>query len=172
MKFPLSYDKSNLIPNGYGALIYENGDKYEGQWSDGKIHGNGVLTTTNGSKKEGKWEYGNFSFPIKVVDGNTISYGAITYTGEMLNLLPNGEKYEGEFRLGYRHGKGNQYNSNGATYVGEWEYNKCKGFGTITTSDLSYTGEFKDNRFNGYGILILTDGTKFEGQWLDGNLKK
>ena len=32
-----------------------DGRKYEGQWMNGKQHGEGVYTTSNGRTKRGKW---------------------------------------------------------------------------------------------------------------------
>lgn len=46
-----------------GEFTYDNGDKYEGQWVDGKREGKGngslknvgVLLYSNGNKYEGEW---------------------------------------------------------------------------------------------------------------------
>ena len=43
--------------NGQGAFTYHNGDKYDGDWLDGKRHGRGILTYASGSEYIGEWMY-------------------------------------------------------------------------------------------------------------------
>ena len=40
------------------TMTYPNGNKYEGEWKDGMMHGKGVLTDLDGNKYEGEWEKG------------------------------------------------------------------------------------------------------------------
>ena len=42
-----------------GTLYYPNGDKYVGDFVDGKFHGKGTVTLKNGKKIKGKWLNGN-----------------------------------------------------------------------------------------------------------------
>ena len=37
-------------------MTYSDGAKYEGDWKDGKRHGQGTLTWTNGNMYEGEWK--------------------------------------------------------------------------------------------------------------------
>lgn len=178
----ISYDKSyEQIPDGYGTLIYENGDKYEGQWSNGLINGYGTMTYADGSKKEGGWTDGNLMFEVIIGNGNTITYrGAYynaTYTGKLLNILPhgygtlvldNGDKYEGEFKFGKKNGKGTYTWADGTTYVGEWKNDMHNGYGIYTTSEGTYTGNFKDNNPDGYVTMVLKSGLKYEGEFKSG----
>lgn len=46
----------NFIPHGKGTLIYENGDKYEGDFFEGIRSGEGTLIQRNGTTKKGRWE--------------------------------------------------------------------------------------------------------------------
>jgi len=39
---------------------YSNGDVYEGDFVDGKRHGNGKMTYADGKVKEGRWEDDEF----------------------------------------------------------------------------------------------------------------
>ena len=41
--------------NGQGTYIYPNGEKYEGDWKNGKYHGHGTFTYPDGSKYVGKF---------------------------------------------------------------------------------------------------------------------
>ena len=45
----------NGVPNGLGIIIYPNGDKYIGEWDDGKKHGEGTETFSGGEFFVGKW---------------------------------------------------------------------------------------------------------------------
>ncbi len=44
--------------DGIGTFIYSNGDKYEGEWRDGKMHGNGKMVFANGDVYDGQWKDG------------------------------------------------------------------------------------------------------------------
>ena len=46
--------------NGYGTYTYASGDKFVGEWKDGKKHGQGTHTFPDGTVQEGLWEYGYF----------------------------------------------------------------------------------------------------------------
>jgi len=56
-----------------------DGKKYEGEWKDGKKHGQGTLTWANGSKYEGEWK-----------DGKRHGQGTLAWA--------SGKKYEGEWK--------------------------------------------------------------------------
>lgn len=43
---------------GKGIMIYNNGDRYEGEWKAGRRHGEGKETWINGVVYEGQWKDG------------------------------------------------------------------------------------------------------------------
>ena len=45
---------------GRGKYIYPHGGKYEGDWRNGKYHGQGTWTQSWGSKSVGEWKDGIF----------------------------------------------------------------------------------------------------------------
>lgn len=50
--------------NGKGVLIYASGNRYEGDFKDGKIHGIGTLyNSKNKILKKGRWEKGEYVGP-------------------------------------------------------------------------------------------------------------
>jgi len=51
-------DVENGKPNGFGFLIFTNGDKYVGEWKNGKKHGQGTETWSSGWKYVGEWREG------------------------------------------------------------------------------------------------------------------
>ena len=56
----------NGRPHGQGTLTYANGDKYVGEYKDGDKHGQGTLTYANGGVKEGIFDNGWFKYTQKV----------------------------------------------------------------------------------------------------------
>jgi len=46
--------------NGYGTYTWTSGDKYVGEFKDGKKHGKGTYTFASGKVKKGLWENGKF----------------------------------------------------------------------------------------------------------------
>lgn len=43
-------DWSDGKMHGYGKYLYADGGVYEGEWVDGKMHGRGIYTFPNGNK--------------------------------------------------------------------------------------------------------------------------
>ena len=73
--------------NGYGVFVYENGDKYVGEWKNNKSHGLGTSTLKNGETYSGQWK-------------NATPHGQGTYK------FFNGDKYVGEWKEWNFHGQG------------------------------------------------------------------
>ena len=44
--------------NGQGVYIFPKGEKYEGEWKDGKRHGHGTYTFSDGEKYVGEFKDG------------------------------------------------------------------------------------------------------------------
>ena len=103
---------------------------YEGEWRDGKKHGQGTYTFASGSKYVGKFRGGK-------------KHGQGIYT------FAKGDKYIGEFKEGKKHGKGTYTFANGDRYIGEFMDGKIAGRGTyIFTSGKIYKGVFKDGKLS------------------------
>jgi len=45
-----------ITATGKGTLFYVDGDRYEGEWKDGRMHGKGAYHYSNGDKYEGEWK--------------------------------------------------------------------------------------------------------------------
>ncbi len=100
--------------NCYGTYVFGSdsewaGDKYVGEWTDGKPNGHGIYIHSDGEKYVGESK-----------DNNRSGYGTYIYS--------NGNKYVGEWKDGKKHGKGTFTFSDGTTYVGEWKNDNLKGY--------------------------------------------
>ena len=131
------YDTINKCPEGTGVMLFDNGDTYEGEWSQGKKHGHGIMTYYNRDVYDGDW-------------ANDMKHGHGRYTWY------NGGSYDGDYENGKRNGMGTYKNWTGSIYnneiwtgeyYGEHKDNVFDGYGkfTITNGDV-FEGIFKDGR--------------------------
>lgn len=159
---PASLAKSlPVVLQSSGARLLPDGVPREGNVIDGF----GTMTWANGaSMYKGRWSYG-------------LPHGV----GQYIDTF--GNKYEGEFKLGFiwgkgkffseaynysytgsyimskKHGKGLIIYDNGIAYDGEWAQDKMQGTGTYYLGKkYSYTGEMENNSINGIGTLTSRDG--------------
>ena len=104
----------NYFHNCQGTFTYGDGpwkgDKYVGEWKDGKYNGHGTYTFTYGNKYVGEWK-----------DNKNNGQGTYTWA--------DGSKYVGEFTDNKINGQGTYTYANGDKYVGEWKDNKRNGEG-------------------------------------------
>jgi hypothetical protein len=96
--------------NGYGQVVYADG-MYEGNFENGKRHGQGRFTKLNGEVYKGNFENGQLE-----------GWGRLTW--------PNGTVYEGNFENGIRRGRGRFTWPDGAVYIGNFENGKRHGQGS------------------------------------------
>ncbi len=133
--------------NGYGKYQYANGNRYVGDFADGKPHGNGILYCANGNKYLGTWE-------------ESWRQGNGKY------IFQEGHEYTGGFLRNKFHGTGTMNYANGDTYQGQWEANLPNGMGVYSFYEGGkYEGGFMDGRFHGKGVMFYPDGAIFNGQW-------
>ena len=79
---------TNQIPNGSGAMTWENGDSYEGQFNLGRLDGKGKYVWADGSTFIGEFEDGKLH-------------------GKGVEILTSGVRYEGYYNEGLRDRSGN-----------------------------------------------------------------
>jgi len=83
----------------------------------------------------------------------------------------DGSRYEGEFKEGKYHGKGQHTLGSGSTYVGEFENGKYHGRGTAKLmSGSTYVGEFRDGKMNGQITFTAANGNKYVGEFKDNRM--
>ncbi|MBN1250964.1 MAG: caspase family protein [Bacteroidales bacterium] len=175
--------------NGYGTWVYDNGEKYEGDWLNKKMNGNGTYYYNNGDIYKGQFNDNR----LEGIGTCTFKNGA-KYTGNWLNNTRDGEgtyfytsgKVEkglwinGEFaeksnskKTGCisgdcQNGFGTYIFDTGEKYIGNTVKSVRTGLGTYYfASGEWYNGEWKNNKRNGQGENYFADGEKYEGQWVD-----
>ena len=133
--------------NGQGTYTWADGEKYVGQYKDGKANGQGTYTFPSGQKYVGQFK-------------DSKKNGQGTYT------WPDGSKYVGPYKNDKRHGQGIQTVADGSKYVGQFKDDKVDGQGTETRPDgRKYVGQFKDGKRHGQGTFTWPDGQKYVGQF-------
>ena len=127
--------------NGEGVGTWPTGERYEGEWHSGMPHGEGVLTWP-GLRIEGEWCYG-WHYEGQLDDdadryGNLRPHGegVMTWTTGSTGMIPMSRF------LSERGPDGGRWTT-GARYEGEW-----------------YCGEP-----DGYGVMTWPDGGCIEGEW-------
>jgi len=150
-------DWNENVREGYGVMIYSNGNKYEGNWANNKREGHGTLwklVNKSGEKYKriytGDWEEDKMS-------------GQGTY------FYPNEDRYDGSWFKGKKHGEGRMLYSNGDIYEGQWIEDMKEGYGTLTraTGDYFEGYWFRDMR-HGQGSHYFAEKNKiYVGEWVD-----
>jgi hypothetical protein len=107
-----TFDKGKIEKNS-SIISQSDGGKYEGEFKDGKRHGQGTGTYLNGEKYVGEFK-----------EGKRHGQGTYTYS--------DGSKYEGEFKDGEIHGQGILISLNGKKYFGE-----CWGMGWLRNTKFT-----------------------------------
>jgi len=146
------YKKANV-----GKMSH--GDKYVGEWKDGKLHGKGTYTYPLWSGMHAGGNYvGEF------IDNLRHGRGTQTYA--------NGDKYVGEWKDGNRHGQGTETYASGTKYVGQWKSGNQHGQGTLTYADgEKYVGGFRDGLHHGNGTITYSNGKTLKGIWENDKFK-
>jgi len=148
----------NGIKNGKGILHYNKNNecersRYKGDFKDGKLEGKGILFWNNGDRYEG-------DFKNDKAEGKGIYY------------FVNGDRYEGDSKDGESDGKGIYYYKNGDRYEGDFKYDKSEGKGIFfwINGDI-YKGDFKKGKKEGKGILYFNDGDIYDGEFKDNKIE-
>ncbi len=162
---------------GRGKMTFKNGNVYVGGFKKSVISGQGTMNYYNGDRYTGNFE-------------NSQPWGLGNY------FFYSGEKYEGNFVDGKFDGKGTMFYKDGSQYQGNWKENQKHGEGTFTdTEGLAQTGNWIDGTLegnaeiaaaiqeasdgltncnestcnSGKGIYTYADGTRYIGNFLNGN---
>lgn len=128
--------------NGFGLEIFD-GNRYEGNFTNGVLHGKGICVYSNGNKYSGDW-----------VEGERTGQGEFIWA-EAKNPGED-QRYVGEFKNGLFEGKGTLYIVGGEYYEGTFKNNEFDGEGAYYKADKTYVkGIWK----NGNLITKQSEGT-------------
>lgn len=179
--------------DGYGRYVFDNGDMYEGQWSDGEYSGYGVYVWANGSAHGGVWKNNKRDGLATVVSSDKqfvawewsddqpsnffmivedeVEEGCVEgdcENGYGTRKYGNG-MYSGHFKDGRRSGFGTYtFNEGGNKFSGSWINGQMEGAGKLTWPGGAYwVGEWVSTSRTGYGIEYWADGY-YGGYWLEG----
>ena len=110
LHFACRYDGEFVadMKDGFGILVYANGERYEGQWKGNFAHGTGTLTYVDGDKYIGEWS-----------EGKKHGHGELFYI--------NGDKFRGMWVSDKANGLGRLEYANGDIYEGEWRNDQREG---------------------------------------------
>lgn len=138
-------DKS--VPTTISVVSFPNGDRYEGEFRNGLMHGWGVYVSKLGDRYEGMFE-------------NDLRNGPGTQT------TTAGERFTGTFVSGIRHGLGSQTQSDGSRYAGDFRNDMINGRGVMVYPDGSkYAGDFMNGRKHGKGVIRFPNVDVYEGEF-------
>lgn len=169
--------------------MHKNGDKYSGEFKDGKKNGFGTYVYhktqdvyigeffNNKKNRHGKytWENGDvyigqYSNGVRDGRGEYICDGGNNAVfGEERNSGKSGYRYIGEFRENMKHGFGKQYlisntQNREREYIGRFSRDKRHGVGTLVFDNKTcWLGRFENGLPAGPGEFTYTNGSKHVG---------
>eukprot|EP00434_Breviolum_minutum_P006548 symbB.v1.2.005781.t1/scaffold289.1/size287290/26 len=187
--------QSVAIPELRSEFVFENGEKYTGEWIGNERHGTGSHLWPNGARYDGQFRNnqangdGTFRFPNGGVyegqwksdrahgHGSYRHFDQASYDGQWRNdkqhgegveLWPDGARFEGQHREGQKSGKGKLQWPDGSSYEGDFEANTLHGEGVYRWADgKEYSGQWAKDRMSGAGCFTWPDGRVYTGQYLD-----
>jgi len=159
--------------NGQGTFTYVGGEKYIGEFKDGKYNGQGTVYASNGSiTNQGIWADNKFVRSASVQQASVANQTSSTSTVQPNFTQTNVPACEGSDDARWSNCFGTKTYLYGSKYDGEWNLGKFNGQGTMTYSrGDKYVGEFKNGLFNGGGTYYSLSGAVVDqGMWVDGKL--
>lgn len=148
--------------DGYGSIQYENGDTYQGEWTQNMRHGEGTYHYIKlGIVYTGSWDKGLKSGQgsMKLIGGHVIHghwVNDVLQDTQVNIVYAQGGDYNGDIKHVKRHGKGLMTYKCGCVYDGEWNEDMRQGIGIIIFTDRSFfEGRFEHDYTGGRGVLVL-----------------
>ena len=110
--------------HGHGTLIFNSGDRYEGQWKHNRMHGEGTYAFADGDKYVGQWQdnkmHGRGTYFYASGDKYTGQFADDVKDGPGAYIFKNGDRWEGVYLQGKKHGKAVYTWLNGQTQEELW----------------------------------------------------
>lgn len=158
-------------PDGTGDYEFLQANaRYEGEFREGKRHGQGKLTEPSGRVIAGRFDRGEPSGDVTVTGP-----GSMRYEGGWQQGRPQGQgriayndgaTYEGGFERGLREGRGRLVDAAGTVYEGVFSAGLLNGEGRYHyRNGADYVGAFLNAKPHGRGVAVYTDGVRYEGEF-------
>lgn len=173
-------------PHGLGTFCFAGtGDRCEGDWEEGQLHGHGTFWFANGDRYQGDFWRGDPDGPGKYWYANGDFYegegnfsreastaSAMIRHGYGKYLYANKSSYDGFFVDDMRHGKGVQHHLNGEVYSGSWKEGVMHGPGIFyfASGKIEY-GNYKNGEPSGHALRWSAD-RKRAWHLLNGKVKE
>ena len=147
--------------DGYGKIAYNNGDWYEGYWSENKRNGTGTyFCASDNSEYTGNWRDNLKQGPgtMKLRNGNVIEgeWNENILQAEFVTIYYNdGSKYQGSMVNEKKHGRGVMLYPSGSRYEGEWKEDMREGLGALFFSESFFEGSFLNDYTCGSGVFVI-----------------
>lgn len=163
-------------PNGPGVMVDRSCRRFEGEFRNGRLHGQGKVTEVDAQHRvttvrEGRWADGAMWGPGRVeqasgavaegefAEGRLNGRGTITYQDR--------RRFEGEFFNGDPAGLGRLRTPDGEVTEGVFDRSmRAWGFAVRHLPDGSrLIGEFRNGEPAGQALLVRPDGTRIVQTW-------
>lgn len=173
----------NQFREGQGKMIFTNGDVYEGTFRRSKFRGQGEMRFANGDRYVGEWQddlqhgYGTYFYQ----DGDRYEgdFVAGKINGQGIMYYSDGASFSGAWRNNRKNGRGVLTKPDGSRLEGYWEEGEYIDNGQELVSKVDpASGDHGDlpncNKVycaSGKGVLTYTDGSRYVGEFEEGNPK-
>ena len=172
-----TWSKNTFQKEGWGIIIDENGNKYEGGFKTDKSDGYCRIISINGDYYEGEINLGKiegegifFSSEKRMLYKGSFKNNCFEGKGQQIfqNLENQKMTYEGQFKNGKREGRGKFIFGDGNYYEGEFKNDKFEGEGYFKFKDgREYKGNWKESEMNGEGEFTWDKNKRYEGEYKD-----
>lgn len=155
---------SGNCTDGIGTYLWDSGDEYTGEWTNGSRTGIGVYDW-----KDGSYYYGYFK--DGKLDGKGVYIGNDDAKTTLIGYFRDGSLKEKDNFVETGCIIGNCDNGIGVylwesddVYIGEWKYGNRTGYGRYDWKDGSfYTGYFKEGKLDGRGYYESNENKIMDG---------
>lgn len=153
----------NGLPHGKGTMDYGEGEKFTGNFLQGRENGVGLLWHKDGSCHEVDYVNGSISRKANIltVGTNPAVEGCVTgncYTGYGELKFPGGNIYKGEFKNGQRQGRGAFFFASGNIFEGQFVNNyPDSGRFTYAKERMLFKGFFYNDGSPKTGIYLYPE---------------
>lgn len=164
---------SNHRRHGQGVMIYPNGEEYAGEWNNDKRIGRGKMQFLNKTTYKGQFiddqadgdgqiedQYNNFFQVEQAMKDDGSDAGCILngrLSGRCSISFQNGDYFIGEFKEGRPNGQGEMY----------YKHSLPSTQSGVEFEQGHYKGEFRLGKRHGKGTMVWSDGSVFDGDWLN-----